>query len=409
MAICGYLATALLVKDAAGDPRLAPAREMLLPGKTTHGHHQIELACESCHATPFAGREGLQKACEGCHAAELKAASDSHPLGKFTDPRHADRLEKLDATLCVTCHVEHRPGITLAMGLTQPGDFCFHCHAEIAKDRPSHAGLAFDTCNSAGCHKYHDNRALYEDFLAKHLDDPPLLSAPRLRLRTRQEPRGSPLEHKDGVQTSHSRAGVGCDGCHGKAEAWVERPGQAPCRECHEQETKGFLAGKHGMRLGAGLTPISPAKARRPMRADAAHKTLGCVSCHAAHEFDTKQAAVQACLGCHGDEHSLAYEGSVHHALWEKELAGELPAGSGVSCASCHMPRIEHRDEDLGTRRTLVQHNQSETLAPSEKMIRPVCLSCHGLGFSLDALAKRRVESLDMVRQRFTNREGKNP
>jgi hypothetical protein len=38
-----------------------------------------------------------------------------------------------------------------------------------------------------------------------------------------------------------------------------------------------------------------------------------------------------------------------------------------------------------------------------------VCLSCHGLGFSLDALAGRRVESLDMVRQRFIDRERKNP
>jgi formate-dependent nitrite reductase cytochrome c552 subunit len=386
VAIGGYLATALLVKDAADDPLLAPARAMLLPGKTTHGHHQIELACEGCHATPFAGKQGLQSACESCHGAQLKAADDTHPLRKFTDPRNAERLEKLDATLCVTCHVEHRPGITLAMGVTQPGDFCFQCHAEVAKDRPSHAGMRFDTCNSAGCHKYHDNRALYEDFLAKHLDDPPLLSAPRLRLRTTKKPRE--------MREAHAR---------------IERPTESACRECHEQEAKGFLAGKHGMRLAAGLSAMTPGQARLAMRKDAAHEALGCVSCHTAPEFDTRKAAVEACLGCHADEHSLAFERSGHHALWKKELAGELPAGSGVSCASCHMPRIEHRDEDLGTRRTLVQHNQSETLEPSEKMIRPVCLNCHGLGFSLDALAKRRVESLDMVRQRFIDRERKTP
>ena len=35
----------------------------------------------------------------------------------------------------------------------------------------------------------------------------------------------------------------------------------------------------------------------------------------------------------------------------------------------------------------LVQHNQNDTLRPNEKMIRPVCLSCHGLAFAIDALA----------------------
>ena len=32
-------------------------------------------------------------------------------------------------------------------------------------------------------------------------------------------------------------------------------------------------------------------------------------------------------------------------------------------------------------------HNQSDGLRPNEKMIRPVCLDCHGLGFAIDALA----------------------
>jgi hypothetical protein len=71
------------------------------------------------------------------------------------------------------------------------------------------------------------------------------------------------------------------------------------------------------------------------------------------------------------------------------------------------MPRVEWRDEDSGEKRILVQHNQNETLEPAEKMIRPVCLHCHGLGFSIDALAGRRVASLDMVRQRLLNRERK--
>ena len=57
-------------------------------------------------------------------------------------------------------------------------------------------------------------------------------------------------------------------------------------------------------------------------------------------------------------------------------------------------------------KRTLVQHNQNDGLQPNEKMIRPVCMSCHGLGFSIDALAGKKVASLDMVRKRFLNRKG---
>jgi hypothetical protein len=43
-----------------------------------------------------------------------------------------------------------------------------------------------------------------------------------------------------------------------------------------------------------------------------------------------------------------------------------------------------------------VQHNQSATLRPSEKMLRLVCLNCHGLGFANEALA-----DADLVRRNF--------
>lgn len=441
MAIGGYLATGLLWKKSAEHTWLSPARAAFLPGRTSRGHHQIEMSCESCHAKPFGGKQALQKSCVRCHGAELKAANDTHPLSKFTDPRNADLLGKLDATLCVTCHLEHRPAITLNMGVTLAGDFCFHCHAGIAKDRPSHAGLAFNTCNSAGCHKFHDNRALYEDFLAKHLNEPAIAADPRLPGRAplealvqtpdypadRYPPRNLAAAAIDGpatavadaaivrdwLETAHAKAGVNCSACHqsgGQSVAWIDRPGREACKTCHAVEEKGFLAGKHGMRAAEGLAPMTAARARQPMRADAHDKTLGCTSCHRAHRFDTRMAAVEACLGCHRDGHSLAYRESPHYTLWKKELAGELPAGGGVSCASCHLPRVEYRNEDIGLKRTLVQHNQNDTLQPNEKMIRPVCMTCHGLGYSIDALAdvnlvgtnftgkpRAHVDSLEMV------------
>jgi hypothetical protein len=51
------------------------------------------------------------------------------------------------------------------------------------------------------------------------------------------------------------------------------------------------------------------------------------------------------------------------------------------------MPRTEHRYREYDFKTWFVQHNQNDTLRPSEKMIRPVCQSCHGLSFALDALA----------------------
>jgi hypothetical protein len=79
-------------KTVASAGLAASAKQLLLPGATSHGHYQIELACESCHNDPFGGEQVLQKACMNCHGAELKEADDSHPKSKFTDPRNADRI-----------------------------------------------------------------------------------------------------------------------------------------------------------------------------------------------------------------------------------------------------------------------------------------------------------------------------
>lgn len=65
---------------------------------------------------------------------------------------------------------------------------------------------------------------------------------------------------------------------------------------------------------------------------------------------------------------------------------------------------------EFGETVTKVLHNQNDVLRPNEKMIRPVCIQCHGVGFSIDALAdpnvieknfntlpSKHVESIDMV------------
>jgi hypothetical protein len=445
-AIIAYLTVGMLWEPAAANPVLSPARALLLPGRTMHGHYQIELACESCHTKAFGGPAPMQEACVKCHGAALKEANDTHPSSKFDDPRNAERLEKLDAQACITCHVEHRPAITHGLGVTQPKDFCFHCHSGKEEMPPDHKGFKFDGCTAAGCHNFHDNRALYEDFQLKHLHEPKNLAKALLpkkelaaalresaaypaakypfRALTAAEqdaPAGahaSPAVQADWLATAHAQAGVNCSGCHAADGPWRERPAPAVCKTCHAIEARGFAEGLHGMRTAQNLPAMTPGQARAPMRPDAAHRELTCNACHAAHRFDVKAAAVESCLGCHNDPHTLAYKASPHFRLWQDELAGRAPPGSGVSCASCHLPRMR-MPTDEGAR-IAVQHNQSDALRPNSKMVRPVCMQCHGLEFAIDALADpalingnfkgmpaRHVESADMAEKRDAEKRRK--
>lgn len=139
------------------------------PGAPSPGHHQIIASCKTCHV-PY--QKVNNQVCLDCHAKALEKADDKHAESKFQDPRNAALIEKLDATLCITCHGEHMEGQTDNYGVTLPKDFCIECHRDVGDTRPSHKGLPFTGCAQAGCHNYHDNQALYEDFLIRHLDEP---------------------------------------------------------------------------------------------------------------------------------------------------------------------------------------------------------------------------------------------
>ena len=77
--------------------------------------------------------------------------------------------------------------------------------------------------------------------------------------------------------------------------------------------------------------------------------------------------------------------------MFDKILSGNRD----VSCATCHLPREVVRADDAAR----VQHDPSANLRPPDKMLRTVCLSCHGLGFSIDALA-----DTDLVARCFNGR-----
>jgi predicted CXXCH cytochrome family protein len=380
--ISGYLGLTLWRED----------KTVYLPGETSHGHYQIEQSCESCHRESGAVRSST---CLECHAEELELADDSHPVSKFLDPRNAQLLEVLDARECGTCHSEHRAAATEPGGATIPRDFCFACHADIAEERPTHAGLDHAGCQQSGCHNFHDNRALDEEFLLQHLREPALkgdATVPRASVRLgdagpsiarMDDAEDDPRAVVDWPSSAHALVGVRCEGCHVETQgAQRSRVDERVCSECHEGETLGFRAGHHGMRLAAGLSPMRPALARLPMKPTAYQRELGCHSCHEAHAYDRRSASVASCLGCHDDAHSRAYQGSPHALALDAELRGKASPGSGVSCATCHLPAQPNRAGELA-----IEHNQNDNLRPNEKMVRSVCVHCHGVEFSLAALA----------------------
>jgi hypothetical protein len=385
-------------------------KRALLPGITTSGHHQIEQRCDLCHteeASPnsFTASGVTNNSCLACHQQDLEDASDSHPVIKFKNPENAVFLSHVDAMLCITCHTEHVEDRTHKMAVSLPEDYCAHCHDVTLENIPSHNDLAFTTCATSGCHNYHDNQALFPRFLVKHATE--LSSGKTGRSRTldsiyrslklggKQPKPDAPSSVNvsdtllgDWHDTAHALAGVNCSDCHnaepGRAE-WVQTPSSESCATCHEIESTDFQKGKHGMRMAAGLSPMEPSMARLPMKETAAHQQLSCISCHGAHRFDRQFAAADACIQCHNDSHTQNYANSKHAALWLAEQSGTTAEGTGVSCATCHMPR-EERGKTV-----VVQHNQNANLRPNEKMIRSVCIQCHDLQFTMDSLADQKV------------------
>ena len=357
-----------------------------MPAKLSYSHHQIEMACDACHGKAFSGKAEIEKRCRDCHVSELQAMEDSHGTKKFGDPRNSKWLQVLDARRCLSCHQEHVPERTTEMTVSQPRDFCVACHADVAQERPSHRGLDNATCASAGCHHYHDNRVLNEEYVANHLKQPDtnLVAHRPLRERTVKQRMTAdidttnqytqvPAEWKASL---HAQGHANCSDCHQKGKAnWVVDI--KVCKHCHDDQFTQWTQGHHGMMEATLQKSMTTDESELLMRSDVHNKTLNCNSCHKQHDYNTLKAEADSCLGCHADEHSVAWTRSEHAKRWR-----ENPQ-SGASCATCHMPRTK----ESGQERISVLHNISAMMRPQEKMLQPVCMNCHGYEFSLRSLS----------------------
>jgi hypothetical protein len=187
-------------------------------------------------------------------------------------------------------------------------------------------------------------------------------------------------------QTSaHALNEVNCSSCHQDADtqAFVANPDYESCQSCHEQAVDTFLLGKHGIRLLEGESPLTPAMARLPMKSSASDLEMTCGTCHNVHSVNTVQAAVDSCLGCHNDTHSLNYRNSTHAELFAASADLPRPSETAVSCATCHLPRHEEVGDSTVT---LVNHNNTYTLLPRDRMVQDVCMNCHGVEYSYNSI-----------------------
>ncbi|MBE9032492.1 cytochrome c3 family protein, partial [filamentous cyanobacterium LEGE 11480] len=149
-------------------------RTIFLPGPTSNEHQLFEASCESCH-------DGFKPVsndtCNRCHQAELK--EDIHGKKKFLDPRWAEYRERMDVLTCTACHNEHVH--IFSRGVHLQADLCMTCHEGVIKgEMKSHDGFAPDGCWTAGCHNFHDHRAISTGFLRDGMGQPAMLPKPEL-------------------------------------------------------------------------------------------------------------------------------------------------------------------------------------------------------------------------------------
>ena len=205
----------------------------------------------------------------------------------------------------------------------------------------------------------------------------------------------------------HALADINCSSCHLDAQSKkvVIKPTYESCQECHKVAFETFILGKHGIRIAEGLTPLTPKMAHLPMKKSALSKQMNCNTCHDVHSVNTFQASVNSCLSCHNDPHSLNYEKSRHYELLLAEGSLPRPSTESVTCATCHLPRQDFAGV------VHVNHNNTYNLLPRDRMVKDVCMNCHGMEYAYnsifdDALVEenfarpptQELKSLDMIK-----------
>ena len=315
-------------------PAEAQLSRLVMPGKLTEAHADIEGDCGACHA---GNSEAVQSSlCLDCHtdvAADIDASEGFHGLFGA-----AARNE------CVSCHSDHEGRDADIVGLdgglfdhrftdfpltgAHPGAPCTACH--VPGDPHRNASTQCVDCHSdddahrgglgAACQDCHNTSVWASaDF------DHDVLG---FRLVGGHANVACQDCHRD---YRFDAAPTSCNGCHAVDDVHAGSKG-TNCGQCHSVNTWSGIDFDHFAETGFALTQGHGGLVCEACHSQADYKDAesDCVSCHAADDHHQGMHGTQ-CQDCHNTLRWSEYD--FDHATSGFDLVGRH---ADVDCVACH-------------------------------------------------------------------------
>ncbi len=311
---------------------------VLMPGKLSQAHADIEAECDLCHER-FRKRGQAEK-CLACHdhadiAADINKQEGFH-----------GRLKQRGVVLCESCHTEHKGREADIVGLS-PLSFD-HSATDFAL-RNRHLGR-----ECAACHKKGDKfRAAPDDCFACHKANDAHQGKLGKQCEDCHSDKGWRVTHFDHDKTKFKLVGkhhdTACLLCH-TGHRYKDTP--KVCIDCHR------LNDVHNRNYGKKCGDCHVPKGWREIEFDhdkqtkfplrGVHKTARCSACHTGDLYKDKLKS--QCIACHRNDD------------WHKGRNGE-------KCESCHNER--------SWRESRFDHNKQTKFKLDGKHAKLACVACH--------------------------------
>lgn len=328
------LSVLLLLALLGGDVMAQQINKLVMPGRVTEAHADIEAQCDVCHAD---SSDVLQSSlCLDCHEeVAVDRANSSGFHGRFQTARQNE---------CVNCHTDHEGrdkdivGIDRGLFDHSLSDFpltgshinvgCNSCHqsdqafheapgacVDCHREDDVHDGGLGNTCDS--CHSTRSFSSAEFD----HSETGFRLDAGHAQVACLDCHRGNQFD----------QAPTTCNGCHQVDDVHNGAKG-ARCAQCHSTLTWSGIDFNHAVETGFEL-----AGGHAGLVCEACHErsdykgaTSECTSCHQPDDDHQGQFG-NACQDCHAVSHWPA--GLYDHSLASFHLDG---AHTELACSNCH-------------------------------------------------------------------------
>lgn len=352
----GYAVWGLMIVICVLASRTAEAvnpETLLMPGKLTAGHAQLEEQCTNCHDRSNRARQ--PQLCLACHkdiAADVRSARGYH-----------GRLEGTASLQCRACHSEHlgREADIVKFSREQ-----FHHERTDFPLQGAHEAVTCDNCHQKGkkfseapadCYSCHRQQEPHDGHLGKHCDSCHDSIAWR-QIHFNHDVTAFPLQDK--------HKNVACFACH-FGNRYKDTPRQ--CVSCHAPDD--VHRGERGPKCGDCHTTASWKTAKfdhakeTGFALEGSHARIDCADCHRSGRL--QDPIPKDCHGCHRGE-------DVH--------ASRL----GERCGTCHgnenwKPSTFDHTRDtkwpLQGRHAKVDCHACHTAVVATQHLQTECIACH--------------------------------